>query len=290
MILNSETIQSAPNINEDVRKLWEKVFFSLKGLSFNELKESSEYFHNYALKNNIPSLVFASQQLVFLKKYGAQNVNIGGTCSCGKNTVAEELVKLTGWIFRDADTFHSEENIEKMSKGFFLNNEDRIGFLSGIKDFLSITNNISSCSALLDSYRAFLAGQEIDVILKYEMDKAWRISNPNFGLVQIIVSKPYEVALQQLDDSNTGKAPKRMFNGKPHYINVTRDSEEQAKKEGRVGFLQNQYDLLGDTTKINPWEAIVIDSEKFRSSNGSYDNNLVKEFLLKLPISFLKSL
>eukprot|EP00026_Physarum_polycephalum_P020931 Phypoly_transcript_23835.p1 GENE.Phypoly_transcript_23835~~Phypoly_transcript_23835.p1 ORF type:complete len:177 (-),score=20.53 Phypoly_transcript_23835:37-546(-) len=87
-----------------------------------------------------------------------------GISGCGKSTIAEALShKEPGWIYYDADTFHSPENVKKMSNGIPLTDEDRKGWLAGMKkaidDWLSIPNQVCflACSALKKAYRDILA-------------------------------------------------------------------------------------------------------------------------------------
>ena len=48
-----------------------------------------------------------------------------GVSGCGKSTTGARLSKALGWPFRDADSFHPPANIDKMSRGVPLTDEDR---------------------------------------------------------------------------------------------------------------------------------------------------------------------
>ena len=52
-----------------------------------------------------------------------------GVAGSGKTTVGATLAKRLGWTFLDADDFHPAANVEKMSKGIPLNDEDRMPWL-----------------------------------------------------------------------------------------------------------------------------------------------------------------
>lgn len=86
---------------------------------------------------------------------------IMGVSGCGKSTIAQKLSEKTRIPFVDADDFHPTGNIEKMSKGIPLNDEDRLPWLKNLNSFLQkeATNKgtILACSALKESYRRILS-------------------------------------------------------------------------------------------------------------------------------------
>ena len=55
-----------------------------------------------------------------------------GVSGCGKSTTGARLSKLLGWPFRDADSFHPQANIDKMSRGVPLTDADRQPWLDAI--------------------------------------------------------------------------------------------------------------------------------------------------------------
>ena len=55
-----------------------------------------------------------------------------GVSGSGKTTVGEALAARLGVPFRDADEFHPQSNIEKMSAGIPLTDEDRWPWLDAI--------------------------------------------------------------------------------------------------------------------------------------------------------------
>jgi gluconokinase len=85
-------------------------------------------------------------------------VLIMGPAGSGKTTVGELLAAQLAWDFFDADNFHSAANIEKMSHGIPLDDEDRIPWLNSIREaMLEWDSNgrdaVLACSALKRSYR-----------------------------------------------------------------------------------------------------------------------------------------
>jgi gluconokinase len=81
-----------------------------------------------------------------------------GPAGSGKTTVGELLAAQLGWDFFDGDNFHSPANIEKMSRGIPLHDEDRIPWLESIRKAMlewdaNSRNAVLACSALKRSYR-----------------------------------------------------------------------------------------------------------------------------------------
>ncbi len=55
-----------------------------------------------------------------------------GVSGSGKTTIGEALARRLGWGFADADTFHPPENVDKMSAGQPLDDDDRAPWLAAI--------------------------------------------------------------------------------------------------------------------------------------------------------------
>jgi carbohydrate kinase (thermoresistant glucokinase family) len=101
-----------------------------------------------------------------------------GVSGCGKSTTGALLAGRLSWPFRDADSFHPPGNIEKMSRGTPLTDEDRAPWLSAIAAWIdgrlaAGERGIVSCSALKRAYRDAILGSRRGVRLVFlKGDKA----------------------------------------------------------------------------------------------------------------------
>ena len=89
-------------------------------------------------------------------------VVIMGVCGCGKSTIGAELARQHDLPFMDADDYHPEANVEKMSKGIPLTDEDRWPWLTRLAETMReqadhIGGVVCACSALKLSYRTHIA-------------------------------------------------------------------------------------------------------------------------------------
>ena len=84
-----------------------------------------------------------------------------GVAGSGKSTVGANLAERLAWTFLDADDFHPAANVQKMSNGIPLNDEDRMPWLRRLHDELehrlgSGASIVLGCSALKESYRQIM--------------------------------------------------------------------------------------------------------------------------------------
>jgi gluconokinase len=84
-----------------------------------------------------------------------------GVAGSGKTTVAKLLTDRLGWLFLEADDFHSPANKQKMHAGIPLTGADRIPWLESIHQELlrqhkQGKNVVLACSALKGKYRRLL--------------------------------------------------------------------------------------------------------------------------------------
>jgi len=93
-----------------------------------------------------------------------------GVSGSGKTTVASELAGRLRWTFEDGDKFHPKSNVEKMSAGQPLTDEDRWPWLNAIADEIERVctareRAVIACSALKRTYRDVLLRGRDDVRL-----------------------------------------------------------------------------------------------------------------------------
>jgi len=78
-----------------------------------------------------------------------------GVSGSGKSTVGAALAQRLRVPFADADDFHPEANIAKMTAGHALDDDDRRPWLDSIGEWLAAhaDGGVMSCSALKHAYR-----------------------------------------------------------------------------------------------------------------------------------------
>ena len=99
-------------------------------------------------------------------------VVISGVSGSGKSTIGRLLSERLHCRFYDGDSFHSQANIDKMSRGEALNDADRAPWLQAmaraIRHWIDIEENaVLACSALKKSYREILLDKADDTKLVY---------------------------------------------------------------------------------------------------------------------------
>jgi carbohydrate kinase (thermoresistant glucokinase family) len=101
----------------------------------------------------------------------AKIIVVMGVCGCGKTTFGAALAERLDAKFIEGDQLHPTSNIDKMSRGEALQDEDRMPWLQSIVERareLSAGNKtvVIACSALKKSYRDFLrtAGSAVGFI------------------------------------------------------------------------------------------------------------------------------
>ena len=84
-----------------------------------------------------------------------------GVSGSGKSTAAGAVRDRLGWVFAEGDDFHPQANIDKMSAGFPLTDEDRRPWLESLAAWTREHDEagvptLVSCSALRRAYRDVL--------------------------------------------------------------------------------------------------------------------------------------
>jgi gluconokinase len=88
-------------------------------------------------------------------------VVVMGVSGTGKTTAGTALAERDGWAFAEGDKFHPPANVQKMSEGIPLTDEDRWPWLQAIADWIheqetAGRNAVVACSALRRAYRDLL--------------------------------------------------------------------------------------------------------------------------------------
>ncbi len=94
---------------------------------------------------------------------------IMGISGSGKSTVAGILAGQLGWDLEEGDDLHPQENIDKMSSGQPLNDEDRAPWLDTISSWIiehtmAGVPGIITCSALKRRYRDVLREHNVTFV------------------------------------------------------------------------------------------------------------------------------
>lgn len=94
-----------------------------------------------------------------------------GVSGSGKSLVGKALAKALGVPFIEGDSLHGEANVEKMSKGIPLTDEDRWPWLARVAGALAAGQEahggaVAACSALKKSYRDYL-GEKVGTRLRF---------------------------------------------------------------------------------------------------------------------------
>jgi len=93
-----------------------------------------------------------------------------GVSGCGKSTVGQQLADAAGYAYLEGDAFHPQANVEKMSAGQPLTDDDRRDWLCAIRERIGQARAqglglVVACSALKRSYRDLL--READPALRF---------------------------------------------------------------------------------------------------------------------------
>ena len=89
-----------------------------------------------------------------------------GVTSCGKSTVGAAIAARIGAQFIDGDSLHPQANINKMSAGIPLDDDDRAPWLAeiGSRFSASASGLVIACSALKRTYRDIIRSSDPSVV------------------------------------------------------------------------------------------------------------------------------
>lgn len=104
---------------------------------------------------------------------GAKVIIICGVSGCGKSTIGTALAEAQGWRYVEGDDHHPESNVEKMSSGVPLTDQDRTAWLDSICTDLELNANqttVLACSALTPYVQSFLNDRLTDRIMWVKLE------------------------------------------------------------------------------------------------------------------------
>lgn len=95
-----------------------------------------------------------------------------GVSGVGKTSVGVAVAEQLGWEFFDGDDFHPPANVDKMSRGVPLDDDDRKDWLDALHQLIRRNLDVGqpaiiACSALKDKYRDFLREGHEGVVVVY---------------------------------------------------------------------------------------------------------------------------
>lgn len=95
-----------------------------------------------------------------------------GVSGSGKTSIGQALSSELDWSFYDGDDYHPPENVEKMSRGIPLSDEDRFIWLEILSNllaekYLAGENLVLACSALKQVYREKLRSNKAHLTFVY---------------------------------------------------------------------------------------------------------------------------
>lgn len=102
----------------------------------------------------------------------ARAIVVMGVSGSGKTTIGVELARRLGCEFHDGDDYHPTANVEKMSHGIPLDDDDRWPWLDRLRTLIesklaSGASVVVACSALKKRYRERLAHEDARVLFAY---------------------------------------------------------------------------------------------------------------------------
>ena len=128
-----------------------------------------------------------------------------GVSGCGKTTIGRMLATYLGWVYIESDDYHSREDIQKMSCGIPLTDEDRWLWLTRLHNLMleyekKEQSVILACSALKESYRQLLAKDLKNVVfiyLKGDYDLIWERMQQRHHFMKADMLKSQFAALEE---------------------------------------------------------------------------------------------
>jgi len=141
----------------------------------------------------------------------ASPIVVMGVSGSGKSTVGAALAQRLRVPFADADDFHPPANIEKMTAGLALNDDDRYPWLEAVGDWLAVRcgdGGVMSCSALKRKYRDQLRRHCPDVLFLHlsgsrEVIGKRQASRPGHFMPASLLASQFQT-LEELEPNERG--------------------------------------------------------------------------------------
>ena len=135
---------------------------------------------------------------------------IMGPSGCGKSTLGKALAAHLDWTFVEGDEFHPQTNIEKMSAGIPLTDEDRTPFLKNVGKTIRENEThgvVVACSALKQAYRSLIRTYAPGVLFvlppseKEQLLENMKIRGDHFMPVSLVDSQLADLELPGADEN-----------------------------------------------------------------------------------------
>lgn len=137
-------------------------------------------------------------------------VVVMGVSGSGKTTIGTALARELGVVYAEADEFHSQANIDKMTSGIPLTDEDRLPWLRAIAAWVAEhaeTGGVVTCSALKRPYRDVLRSGGDVWFLHLHGDRetlARRMSGRSGHFMPVSLLESQLAALEPLEPDEAG--------------------------------------------------------------------------------------
>ncbi len=135
-----------------------------------------------------------------------------GVSGCGKSSVGVALSERCGMMFIDGDDLHPQGNIDKMSRGVPLGDEDRVPWLEQVGRSLAQADGpvVIGCSALKRAYRDIIRTQAAEPVHFLHLDApkdvlARRVSNRSGHFMPASLLDSQFAALERLQPDEQGR-------------------------------------------------------------------------------------
>ena len=121
-----------------------------------------------------------------------------GVAGCGKTTIGSKLARSLGVLFLDADDFHPEANLKKMSSGIPLDDSDRIPWLESLREELRSNRGcVLACSALKQNYRSMLEDADRNTVfimldISKETARGRLLSRANHFMPETLIDSQFD--------------------------------------------------------------------------------------------------